>query len=158
MKNVYKISGLFLIALISLLVVGCGNKNIAGNLEDIMAKVYADIPEENKPMMLTNTEVNQENIEYYLGTTDIEYEEALASESGVGSIAHSVVLVRTKDNANIEELKSQIKENINPRKWICVGVEPEDVIVKNKGNLIILIMVEDETNREKIEANFENLT
>jgi len=50
-------------------------------------------------MMLMNTEVNEENVEYFLGTKDIEYEEALASEPGIGSIAHSVVLVRVKDGA-----------------------------------------------------------
>ena len=39
------------------------------------------------------------------------------------------------------QVKTKIKETINPRKWICVGVEEEDVIVKNKGDLIILIML-----------------
>ena len=136
---------------------GCGSKNVEGTLEEIMTSVYEDISEENRPMMLTNIEVNEENIEYYLGTSDIEYEEALASESGVGSIAHSVVLVRVKDNADIEEVKTKIKENVDPRKWICVGVEKDDVIVKNKGNLVILIMVEDQDSRDKLEEGFDNL-
>ena len=43
----------------------------------------------------------------YLGTSDIEFEEALASESATGSIAHSVVLVRVKDNANVELIKKR---------------------------------------------------
>ena len=93
MKIFKKILLVIILLVVAVLVTGCGNKNIEGSLEDIMAKVYADIPEDERPMMLTNTEVNEENIEYFLGTKDIEYEEALASESGVGSIAHSVVLV-----------------------------------------------------------------
>ena len=147
------------ITIISLLLIlpGCSNQNVEGTLEDIMTKVYADIADDEKPMMLMNTEVTDENIEYYLGTSDIEYEEALASESGVGSIAHSVVLVRTKDNADIESIKTKIKENIDPRKWICVGVEESDVIVKNKGNLIVLILVENSDTREKLESSFDNL-
>lgn len=137
---------------------GCTSSgNVEGNLEELMTKVYERIPEDERPMMLMNTEINEENIEYYLGTKDIEYVEALASESGVGSIAHSVVLVRTKDNADIETIKSEIKEKVDPRKWICVGVEREDLIVKNKGNLIILIMVEDENTRNKLEEGFNNL-
>ena len=151
-----KISLIMMIVLSLFFTTGC-SKNVEGSLESIMEKVYADIPEDERPMMLTNTEVTEENIEYYLGTSDIEYEEALASESGVGSIAHSVVLVRTKDNADIEAIKDKIEDNINPRKWICVGVEEDDVIVENKGNLIILIMVNDETTREKIETSFEKL-
>ena len=113
-------------------------------------KLYEDIPEENRPMMLMDTEVNEENIEYYLGATDIEYESALAREPGVGSIAHSVVLVKTKENADIESIKTKIKEKVNPRKWICVGVEEKDVVVESKGNLIMLLLIEDETTRNTI--------
>lgn len=157
MKIIKKISLFVLIVSSLFLLTACGNKNIEGTLEEIMTKVYADIAEDEKPMMLMNTEVTEENIEYFLGTTDIEYESALASESGVGSIAHSVVLVRTKDNADIESIKTKIKESINPRKWICVGVEEKDVIVENKGNLIILIMVEDQATREKIYEGYKSL-
>lgn len=133
---------------------GCGEKQVEGTLEEIMTKVYADVPEEERPMMLTNTEITDDNIENYLGTKDIDYEEALASESAVGSIAHSVVLVRMKDGANIEDAKKKIEENANPRKWICV--EADDVVVKNKGNLIILIM-SSSNYIEKIENSFDNL-
>lgn len=133
---------------------GCGEKQVEGTLEEIMTKVYADVPEDERPMMLTNTEVTEENVENYLGTKDIEYEEALASESAVGSIAHSVVLVRMKEGADVEEAKKKIEENANPRKWICV--EADDVVVKNKGNLIILIM-SSSNYIEKIENSFDNL-
>ena len=152
-----KISLFITIIAMILILPGCSSKNVEGSLEDIMTKVYADIPEEERPMMLMNTEVNEENIEYYLGTKDIEYTEALASESGVGSIAHSVVLLRAKEGADIEKIKTSIKDNVDPRKWICVGVPEEDLIVENKGNLIILIMVEDEATREKLSSSFDNL-
>ena len=135
---------------------GCGSENVEGTLEDLMTKVYSGIAEDERPM-LANTPIDSENIEYYLGSSDIEFEEALASEPMMGSIAHSVVLLRTKENADIEAIKTKIKENVDPRKWICVWVEKEDLIVKNKGNLIILIMVEDETTRTKLEEGFNNL-
>ena len=128
-------------------------ENVEGTLEDLMTKVYEDIPEEERPMMLMNTEVNDKNVEYYLGTTEIEYEEALASESGVGSIPHSVVLVRVKENANVEEIKKTIKDSVNPRKWICV--EAEEVVVESRGDLIILIMAS--SNVDKLQDGFNNL-
>lgn len=143
------------VAIGAFLVLNMGDKNVEGTLEEIMTKVYANIPEEEKPMMLGNIEVNAENVESFLGTADIEYEEALASESMTGSIAHSVVLVRVKEGSNVEEVKTKIKENVNPRKWICVGVEEDQVIVKNKGDLVILIMTQ--TGSEKLEQNFDNL-
>ena len=155
MKKIFKISILAFSFMALIVFTACSNNNVEGSLEDIMERVYKDIPQDERPMMLGNIEVTDENVEYYLGTSDIEYEEALASESQVGSIAHSVVLVRVKDNADIESIKTKIKENVNPRKWICVGVEEDEVVVKNKGNLIILIM--SQNNREKIEKGFDNL-
>ena len=157
MKLFKKIILVATIFTVTLLFTGCGNKNVEGTLEELMTKVYADVKEESKPMMLQNIEVTDENIEYYLGTKDIEYKEALASESAVGSIAHSVVLLRVKENADVEKVKETIKEKVNPRKWICVGVEKEDLIIKNKGDLVILIMVEDEEVRSTLEKGFDNL-
>ena len=133
------------------------NKHVDGKLEDLMEQIYADLPEDNTPMGLGNIELNDENIEYYIGTKDIEYTEAIARESMVGAIAHSVILIRAEDDANIADIKKEIKENVDPRKWVCVGVPIEDVIIKNKGNLIIVIIVEDEVGRESIEKGFDSL-
>ena len=77
----------------------------------------------------------------------------MARESGTGSIAHSVVLVRLKDGSDVEKVKTTIKEKVDPRKWICVAAE--NVVVKSKGNLVILIMVND--GLEELEEGFNNL-
>lgn len=150
------ISGLFLLS-------GCSNDNLEGSLEDIMNNlnnyVYEGLADDQKPM-LGNINVStdmQDNIEYYIGTKDIEYEEILASEPMMGSIAYSVVLVRMKDGADIESAKKAILDNVDPRKWICVEVPKEEVIVKNRGNLIILIMVENKEFREKLSKGFDEL-
>lgn len=161
MKLLHKLSVFALVLSLGLILVGCGKNevskqtNIEGSLDELMTKVYAQIPENERPNALTNIEVNAENVEGFLGTADIKYDEALASESMIGSIAHSVVLVRVAEDANVEEVKKQIKDNVNPRKWICVGVEEDQVIVKNKGNLVILIMAAE--NSDKLEAGFDSL-
>ena len=118
-----------------------------------MTKVYASVPEEERPMYLENREVTKENAEGYIGTNTIDFKEALASESMVTSTAHSVVLIRMNDTKNIEDVKKEIKEKVNPRKWICVGVE--NVIVESRGDLIIVIL--DDTNGEKILNDFNKL-
>lgn len=155
MTHVKKIA-LSLIILGSLFLTGCTTKeqNIEGSLEEIMAKLYEGISEDELPMALSNIEVTSENVENYLGTSDIEFDSALASESMVGSIAHSIVLVRAKEDQDIEALKKQIEENINPSKWICVTAE--NVVVKNKGNLILVVMANELAPR--IEENFEQLS
>lgn len=129
-------------------------KNVEGTLEEIMTKIYAGISEDELPMMLGNIEVTSDNIENYVGTSDIDFKEAIASESAVGSIAHSVVLIRLNDSSKASETVKKIEENVNPRKWICV--EASNVIVKSKGDLVILIM-SNEDLAPKLDANFEGL-
>lgn len=93
--------GILFLAVITLFMTGCGakEKNIEGSLTDIMAKVYEGIPEEELPMALSNIEVTKDTLANYVGTSDIDMKEALASESMVGSIAHSVVLIRMNEGA-----------------------------------------------------------
>jgi hypothetical protein len=82
--------------------------------------------------------------------------EAYVSEPMIGSIAHTVLLVRMEEGADVEAAKKAIKDNVNPRKWICVGVEDEkNVIVDNRGDLIVLIM--ENTHAQTIHENFKNL-
>lgn len=158
-----KLSLLFVLLSALLLITGCNekkeeNKNIEGTLTEIIEKVYKDLPAENTPNGLSNIELNDENIENYIGTKDIEYKEAIARESMIGAIAHSVVLLRTEENADIESIKETILENVNPRKWVCVGVEKDDVIIKNKGDLLIVIIIEDEVGRDSISKGFDALS
>lgn len=171
MKKITKTLLLLLVLVSFLTLTGCGEKNVEGNLTDIMDRVYekmlADVKEEDRPMLMTTDALNpfeeatEEDVkgmvEYAIGTSEIDYKEIVYSEPPMSSIAYSVVLVRMEEGADIEAAKTKIKESANPRKWMCVEVAKEDVIVKSKGNLIILIMVENETLREKIEEGFDNL-
>lgn len=157
MKTTKKLGLLITVFVMAIILTGCGNKNVEGKLEDLMVKVYSDVKEDEKPMMLENKKVDKENAEYFLGDSKIEFKEALASESGIGSYVHSVVLVRTKENADVEKIKEEIRTKINPRKWICVGIERDEVVVKSKGDLIILIIESDEKIRTKLEKGFDNL-
>lgn len=153
LKKAY-ITGLVLTVFLGL--AGCNqetNEKVEGNLTDIMEEVYAGFSEDELPMFLENMEVTDDNAEMFLGTSDIEYKEALARESMTSSVAHSVVLVRMNDEASVEAAKEKIKENINPQKWICVGVE--HVIVESRGDLIIVIL--DDDKGTELLKNFQNI-
>lgn len=151
-----KIGYVFMITIICFLFIGCGKNqsNIQEPLSDVMKKLYENISEDEMPLLET-VEVTKENQEYYLGNISFNYQEALASEPVMSSIAHSVVLIRLKDTKNIESIKKEIKEKVDPNKWICVGVEDKNVIVVSKGNLILLVM--DDEYATQIRDNFLNL-
>ena len=167
MKIFKRIGIIALLAFLTISLVGCGKEekkeeknveaNVSGTLEEIMTKLYDGLADDEKPMGLENQVLNEDNIEWFAGTKDLEYKEGLGAESMIGSIAHSVVLFRVKDGVDVEAFKNKIKDSINPRKWICVGVEPDDVIIKSKGDLVVLILVENSTTREAIDKNFGEL-
>ncbi len=118
------------------------SSKLSGALGDIAKEIYALIPEDEQVRTFDTafTNDNADNKSYYLGTADITITEGLASEPMINAIAHSLVLVRVPENTDIKEAMEAIKKNVNPRKWICVGVEDENVRVLNHNNLIILIM------------------
>lgn len=147
--------GLLVLSLV-LCFAGCQkqNENISSSLSDIMKEVYKNIPEDELPELI-NEKVNKDNQEYYLGSSDITYKEALASEPLMSSVAHSVVLVRANSIKDVDNIKKEIKEKIDPRKWVCVGVDEKNVFVESKGDLVILIM--DNEYASTIRDNFLNL-
>lgn len=112
------------------------------SLSEIMEGVYNGFGNQERPMMLSNTEITDDTASYYLGLESLNGAEAIASEPMIGSIAHSVCLLRVPEGADVEAIKTEIIENVNPYKWVCVGVEKENIIIDNIGNVIILIMSE----------------
>lgn len=107
-------------------------------LEEIVNKMY-----EESGLELPSTAIqpiNEENMTYMLGVDNFEYLEGIASEPMMSSQAHSVVLLRVDPSSDFETIKADIKSNVDGRKWICVGVEDENILVESVGDYIILIM------------------
>lgn len=119
--------------------------NLEGSLEEILDKIYetADLEDDFRDYVKNGMileEVNAERVEYFLGKSDIEFKEALASEPMMQPGAYSLVLVRVNEGADIEKIKTDIKENVDPMKWVCVGVSEENIIVDHIGDIIFLVM------------------
>lgn len=152
MKKIFYLLG---IICVSITLCACGtSKNVEGKLTDIMDKLYTGVKDEDKPMALTTTELTDENFENFAFVNDIDYKEAVVSESMTGSIPHSVVLIRLNDANDAKKVVEEIEKNANPRKWLCV--EAEKVYVMSKGDLVVLIMSNNELS-SKIKSNFESL-
>ena len=153
MKKFKNILGILGVLVISLLLVGCGSeKNIEGDLTSLVDKLYEGIKEEDRPMLMTTT-LDDETLESFAFVKGIDYKEAVVSEPPMSSIPHSVVLIRLNDAKDASKVVADIKANANPRKWFCV--EAENVVVKSRGDLVILIMSNELA--APIEKNFDNL-
>ncbi len=74
--------------------------------------------------------------------TNNNVEAVVVSEPFISSQAFSAVMVKVSKNANIEEMKQEMLNNIDTRKWICVSAQK--VWVTNYGDIIFLVMSDEE--------------
>ncbi len=88
---------------------------------------------------------------WYLGTEDITFEAGAASESAITSAAHSVVVLRFADEKAASDAAAKLKTTVDPRKWICVGVD--EARVASKGKLVCIVM--DDENGQYYMDNFQ---
>ena len=150
---------ILIIGCLFLTLTGCSNDNLNYTTKEIADKVYEGFKENELPVIEKNdmkTLIESElfSLENDLGITELNYEEATVSQPNIGSIAHSVVVIKLKDGEDVTAKVEEIKTNINPRKWFCV--EAEQVYVENRGNIIIAVMA-DKTTADKIIENFRNI-
>lgn len=152
-------------AMIMILLTGCGGSKaesqvvLEGSLNDILDQVYeaADFSAEQREAMefYQTTEITDENAEYLIGTTDVDYVEAVYSAPAMSSVAYQCVLLRLQDGADVEKAKEALTASADPRKWVCV--EAESVVVENVGD-VILFMMADTQSVEAVKTAFLNLT
>ena len=119
--------------------------NLDGSLQDILKQIYetADVSDDDRSWFLSSMatiDITEENMSFYIGVQSADVEEGIASEPMMSSIAYSLCLLRVKPGTDIEQLKADIKANVNPRKWVCVEVSQDNVLVENIGDVILLAM------------------
>lgn len=94
----------------------------------------------------------ERGLNWYLGTEDVKFEAGLASEAMITSQAHSIILLRMPEGADMEAAKATIRESVDPFKWVCVGVDPDKVRVESSGDLICVVL--DDVNGDYYADNF----
>ena len=112
------------------------------------------IPFTNEIDLSKDGSENGPDASYYIGSNDIPFTEAVASEAMIMTNAYSLVLLRLEDGADVAAAMAKIREGADPQKWICVGVDPSDVVVDSIGNLVILIMA---NNSSELHESFLEL-
>ena len=118
---------------------------LVGSMEELLEKVIEARPVEFAggviPIDLTDTsEDGLWAIQSYTGLEDAnQLKEAAAYEPMMGSLAFSMVMVRTKGGEDPKAVAESMKAGVDPRKWICV--EADDVKAAGIGDVVMLIMV-----------------
>ncbi len=113
--------------------------------------LYEGIPADQIPGYFVIAQLTADLFESDVFVPYVEGMEAVRCEPGMMSQAHSVVMLKVPEGTDVESLCTQIKENANPRKWICVEAEQVEVVAS--GNTILLVMA-DAVNTPILVENF----
>lgn len=109
-------------------------------INDINTKLGESLPS------LETREIDIADEYMFTSTTGLKsnnnVEAVVVSEPFMSSQAYSAVMIKTKENANIEEMKQEIFDNIDMRKWICVSAEK--LWVTNYNDIIFFVMSSEE--------------
>lgn len=143
-------------AMVMCMFASCGeNKNAKGpdgTLTEIVEKIYETTMPEFGVATIEVDLADEFARKAYTGLDSADkITEAVASESMMGSQAYSLVLVRTKEGADIAEIAKAMKDGIDQRKWICV--EADNIRVSGAGDVIMLIMISTELSSDKLSVD-----
>ena len=149
-----KVIAFVLVLVMALSMAACGGKAaaqktpLAGTMEENVMKVMEACPVEFMggviPVDLTDTsEDGAWAVNYFTGLQNGEKLTDIAVyESMTGSQAFSLVMARVADSAEAEAVAKEMTENIDTRKWICVGADEK--IVAGYGDVVMLIMLDSQ--------------
>ena len=121
---------------------------LAGTMEENVLKVMEIAPVEFMggilPVDLGDTsEEGKWAVTYYTGLSDAsQIADVAVYESMMGSQAFSLVMVRTAEGTDPQTVAQQMKEGIDPRKWICVGAD--QIMAAGYGDTVMFIMVDSQ--------------
>ena len=118
---------------------------------DTLQKLVAGAADE---IMCDNIILPAEQYPYYLFIDYIDGSIAASASAMIGSIAHSVVLLKLPEDADVAAVAADIEANMDPRKWICV--EAEATMVKTSGQYVLMAMSSQEIV-DAISANFDTV-
>ena len=121
--------------------------SVEGTMEELLNKVMAEQTVEFMggviPVDLTDTsEDGLWAVKSYTGLDNADQiTEAAAYEPMMGSIAFSMVMVRTAPGVGGKTVAEAMKAGIDTRKWICV--EANDILVAGYADVVMLIMLDN---------------
>ena len=142
-----------LVAVMALSMVACGGKGadkapLEGTMEENVMKVMEIAPVEfmagTMPVDLTDTsEDGKWALSYFTGLQSAEnITDVCVYEPMMGSQAFSLVMVRTAEGADPVAVAQEMKDNIDPRKWICVGAD--EMMVVTYSDVVMLVMLDSQ--------------
>ena len=139
---------LMLVLALAVSMAACGGKSaaktpLAGTMEENALKVMEIAPVEFMGGIIPVDLADADATWYFTGLSDAaKITDVAVYEPMMGSQAFSLVMVRAAEGVDAKEVAQQMKDNIDPRKWICVGAD--EIMAAGYGDTVMFIMVDSQ--------------
>ena len=143
-----KMIALVLVLVMALSLAACGNKAadktpLAGTMEENTLKVMEIAPVEFMGGIIPVDLSDADATWYFAGLSDAsQITDVAVYESMMGAQAFSLVMARAAEGVEPKEVAQEMKDNIKPRKWVCVGAD--EVMAAGYGDTVMFIMVDSQ--------------
>ena len=144
---------LVMVLAMALAMAACGGKGaekapLEGTMEENVMKVMEIAPVEfmvgAMPVDLSDTsEDGKWALSYFTGLSDAaKITDVCVYEPMMGSQAFSLVMARVAEGQDVQSVAQEMKDTIDPRKWICVGAD--EIMAAGYGDTVLFIMVDSQ--------------
>ena len=114
----------------------------ANDMKNMLKTIYKDVDLPSLESRSIDVKNTNEVMNYTgLSNTD-DIEVLVASEPLMNAQAYLALVIKVKDNADIEKIKEEMYENANMNRWICVSAEK--LYITNNGNIIFFVMASED--------------
>lgn len=156
MKKNILLYGSIIVALLIVLVLIFTNKsngtlNDTNSMKSGLKTIYKGL---SLPELDIKVLKNDNDIKGYTNLENVDDIEAVvASEPLINAQAYLALLIKVKDQANVEKVKEDLYDSIDMNRWICVSADK--LYITNNGNTIFLVMSEEDWAKE-VYNSFKN--
>ena len=153
MKKVYLLA--FTVLLVIL--IGCTSSSSApvGTAGEIAEKIFTQAKVESFGM---SQPLNDENIEFYLGSSDYpEFADSVVIAPMISIDTRVLYVIRAATKSDVETIKTKLDENIDPARLICVTFAMEDVVIDSRGDVIFMTINSNVEQRTALSEAFKTI-
>ena len=114
------------------------------DMKKAFKKIYSDLKDDLPSLETSSINVNDKDmVKAFTGlSSNDDIEVLVVSEPLMNAQAYSALMVKVKDGKNVEKVKQEMLDNMDMRKWVCVGASK--LYITNNGNVIFAIMSSDD--------------
>ena len=155
-----KITSLLITIMISLVILtgcGTGESTPSGTADEIADKIFEESGVTFRAPERVRLEQDEKK-EFYLGSSDYPgFADSIAIVPMIRIDTRLLVVIKAANKGDIEEIKTKLKENIDPNRLICVTFTLDDVVIDNRGYVIFMTINSDVEERAALAEAFSTI-